>query len=105
MVNPVVVLPVVAVTMIATAYLGYTGRLNHPLTYIFVTAVALSVMVLSVLSDAKSPLLLYVAGFMAGASFVLALIVVAFLFIALRRNRYVNRSVGQVESSDRNSEN
>ena len=103
MVNPLIILPIVAITMIMAGFLGYTGRLNHPLMYVFVTAVALSVMVLSVLSDADSPLLLYVAGFMAGVSFVLALVVVGILFVTLRRNRYVGRSIGQVEPSDHDS--
>ena len=105
MVNPLIVLPFLAMIMIAAAYLGYKGRLTHPSVYLFVTAVALSVMVLSVLSDADSPILLFVAGFMSGASLVLVLIVVGLLFVALNRTRYVNRSAGQVNSVSRDLEN
>ena len=104
MASPLTILPIVAITMVVMGFLGYTGRLSHPLMYVFITAVTLSVMVLSVLSDAESPLLLYVAGFMAWVSFVLALIVIALLFVTLRRNRYVDRGIGQVEPSDSDSE-
>ena len=104
MVNPLIVLPFVMIIMVMVGFLGYTGRLNNPLMYVFVTAVALSVMVLSVLSDADAPLLLYIAGFMMGVSFVLAVAVIGILFVTLRRNRYVGRSVGQVGSSDHDSE-
>ena len=104
MVSPLAVVPVITVTMIVTAYLGYTGRLNHPSMYIFMTAATLAVLALSILLDTGSPLLLYVAGIMTGISLVLALIVIGLLFVALRRSRYVNRAIGQTESLDYDNE-